>query len=321
MGKMQLQPALLWVCLTAFCWGTYGPTLHDASMNFGGSRIAPFMLVGLAYFVFAVLGSLFFLKTGMVKDCGSFTQQGAVKGLIAGALGALGALALLFALKFNPNPLVVMPLVFGGLQFFNCAFTALAMRRWPRPMALLGIFLLAAGTVLVLGFRPAPPGQNTVSTTDIALSLMFIFIGNVLGGRYGVQVHQATTALGGSEMRTMTMIGLAYLICAILIPAPLLASGVDSAKFSGLGAGYGFLAGMLGALGTFAVIFGNKYVIGGPEITMPLIFAGAPLINSCYSILKAGTPLSSISPIFAIGIGIVIVGAHVVLTNKPAPPT
>jgi drug/metabolite transporter (DMT)-like permease len=39
------------VALTALCWGAYGPVLHKGQAKMGGSRLRPFLFVGLAYFV------------------------------------------------------------------------------------------------------------------------------------------------------------------------------------------------------------------------------------------------------------------------------
>ncbi len=41
--------------MAAFCWGVYGPVLHKGQMAMQGSRLRPFICVGLAYFLIAVL--------------------------------------------------------------------------------------------------------------------------------------------------------------------------------------------------------------------------------------------------------------------------
>jgi drug/metabolite transporter (DMT)-like permease len=46
--------ALLWVAFTALCWGTYGPILHKGQAAMSGSRLRPFLCVGVAYVVVAV---------------------------------------------------------------------------------------------------------------------------------------------------------------------------------------------------------------------------------------------------------------------------
>ena len=51
--KLALIP--LSIALAALCWGSYGPILHKGQMKMAGSRLRPFLCVGLAYFVIAVL--------------------------------------------------------------------------------------------------------------------------------------------------------------------------------------------------------------------------------------------------------------------------
>ena len=49
---------LVFVFITVCCWGVYGPVLHEAQHSMGEGVIArwkPFMGVGIAYFMIAVL--------------------------------------------------------------------------------------------------------------------------------------------------------------------------------------------------------------------------------------------------------------------------
>ena len=48
------------------------------------------------------------------------------------------------------------------------------------------------------------------------------------------------------------------------------------------GLSQGTLAGVITTAGAWGVVFGNRYVKGGPTIVMPLVFAGAPVGNSFY---------------------------------------
>ncbi len=54
----QLLKVLGFVALTALCWGCYGPLLHIGQMKMHGSRMRPFICVGLAYVVVAIVGPL-----------------------------------------------------------------------------------------------------------------------------------------------------------------------------------------------------------------------------------------------------------------------
>ena len=42
------------IALTAFCWGVYGPVLHFGR-DYMESALRPFVCVGLAYFLIAVI--------------------------------------------------------------------------------------------------------------------------------------------------------------------------------------------------------------------------------------------------------------------------
>ena len=94
--------------------------------------------------------------------------------------------------------------------------------------------------------------------------------------------------------------------------------GWDALTFSGslwsLGAG---AAGAIGALGVIlAFNFGGK-----PVFVMPLIFGGAPVVNTIVSLTSQGS-LNEVGPIFLAGLILVIAGAAIVLVFAPrgAPP-
>ena len=82
--------------LTVLCWGTYGVCMHIGSSNMGdkeNGRIMAFLWVGLAYFLTAVVAPLIILKLkGGNVAFWTFPTKGWQWSLIAGTLGALGAL-------------------------------------------------------------------------------------------------------------------------------------------------------------------------------------------------------------------------------------
>src|SRR5947209_6706992 len=113
---------LVSIAVAVLCWGSYGVLLQlgGAAMERGSLR--PFICVGLAYFLIAVLvpGILLYL----IGEEGRWTPSGIVWSLIAGAAGAIGALGIILAVsKFHGNPLYVMPLVFGGAPVVNTFVT------------------------------------------------------------------------------------------------------------------------------------------------------------------------------------------------------
>ena len=74
----------------------------------------------------------------------------------AGALGALGAVCIIYSFRFGGIPLYVMPLVFGGAPIVNVLFTMVLHppKTSPSPLFYLGVLMAAGGAGLVLYFRP-----------------------------------------------------------------------------------------------------------------------------------------------------------------------
>ena len=55
LGFSQLAVVCFFIALTAVSFGCYGPTLHKGQVAMAGSRLRPFLCVGIAYFLVAVL--------------------------------------------------------------------------------------------------------------------------------------------------------------------------------------------------------------------------------------------------------------------------
>ncbi len=105
-----------------------------------------------------------------------------------------------------------------------------------------------------------------------AVALVWVF-----WGKYGVQVHSAIDGFKKSGMRAMISLSTAYVVVALG------ALGFDpDASFSGAGFTRGLGAGLITTLGAWGIVFGNRYVKGGQSIVMPLVFGGAPVVNSFY---------------------------------------
>jgi hypothetical protein len=151
----QFVGMLAAIALTAFCWGVYGPVLHFGREAMH-SNLRPFVCVGLAYFVIAVLVPLGLLARG--GERGAWTRKGVLWSLLAGAAGALGALGVILALGFGGKPIYVMPLVFGGAPVVNTLLSAALGRSFHQLKApfLAGLILVVTGAVTVLVFKPQP---------------------------------------------------------------------------------------------------------------------------------------------------------------------
>ena len=316
--KQGLQTALLWPVLTMVCWGVYGPILGKAGVAFGGSTGLSMSMIGAGYVILGILGGLLLLKTGIVPDKGRWTKVGWTKGFIAGLLGVGGNLALVIALKLYHRPEVVMPLLFGGVQLGNTLFTCLDLKAWPRRGFAFGVVLLIVGVVTALTYRPsASHGDEVMNWWFLA----FVAAVWVCWGAYGVQVHSAIGAFGKSGIRSMVALSAAYGVVALLGGLAVFAAGVEpSAQFTQTGFQGGMLAGLITTAGAWGVVFGNRYVAGGPSVVMPLVFAGAPVVNSFFAMWQSGTAFSAIDPRFWLGLLVVAVGGYLVLTNKPAAP-
>lgn len=147
---------MLWV-LFAVCaalfWGLYGPVLHKGQIGLG-HPLRALLCVGFAYFLIAVLipGGTLVAQGGI----GNFTRTGTLFSLLGGALGALGAIFVIWAFRNGGSPTYVMPIVFAGAPLVNVLFT---MYQHPpkegvNPLLYLGFLLAAGGAGMVLYFKP-----------------------------------------------------------------------------------------------------------------------------------------------------------------------
>ncbi len=157
-ARATANPNLLWVTLcilgTAVCWGSYGPVLHKGQAMMGGSRLRPFLCVGLAYFAIAVIVPFFLL--GKFPEPGGWTIDGTAWSLAAGAAGAIGALGIIYAFNFGGKPVYVMPLVFGFAPVVNTLTEIVTRGLYGQvsPWFFASMALVIVGAVTVLIFAP-----------------------------------------------------------------------------------------------------------------------------------------------------------------------
>jgi hypothetical protein len=157
---------ILFTVMTAICWGIYGPTLHKGQMAMAGSRLRPFLCVGLAYFLIAVIVPYLLLAVSPALDPGEWKVSGTIWSLAGGAAGAIGALGIILAFNFGGKPIFVMPLVFGGAPVVNTfvALTKSGMVGEVGALFIAGLILVAAGAVTVLIFAPRAPAHAPAPT-------------------------------------------------------------------------------------------------------------------------------------------------------------
>ncbi len=325
------------IALTAFCWGVYGPVLHfgrDAMQ----SALRPFVCVGLAYFLIAVIAPVALMARGREK--GSWTTTGVLWSLLAGAAGSLGALGVILALTAGGRPIYVMPLVFGGAPVVNTLLTAFLNKAFGQLKApfLAGLILVITGAVTVLVFKPQPQAGHAekpaavvepaapaeaAATAGVKQDaerffeiLLAVALALLSWGAYGPVLHKGQAAMGGSRLRPLICIGVAYFLIAVLVPLALLGPLGDQGSWSVAGVAWSMAAGSLGAVGALGTIL--AFACGGKPFTvMPVVFGCAPVINTLTTLGLSHTPTSAVSPFFLAGILIVGVGAATVLIFGP----
>ena len=339
----QFVGMLAAIALTALCWGVYGPVLH-VGREAMHSALRPFMCVGAAYFLIAVIVPAALLARGGEK--GSWTMTGVLWSLLAGACGALGALGVILALTAGGRPIYVMPLVFGGAPVVNTLLSAFLNRAFDQLKApfLAGLLLVITGAVTVLVFKPqpAPPAAPPATaqqadaqepaTGDTAAGqaakaiekrterfvevLLAVALTICCWGAYGPVLHRGQMAMKGSRLRPLLCIGLAYFLIAVLVPLSLLSPLGDSGSWNLGGVLWSLAGGSLGAIGALGTIL--AFTLGGKPFTvMPVVFGLAPVINTLTSSVMQGISLRDVSPFFLAGMLIVGVGAATVLAFAP----
>ena len=146
------MPWYIWALMTVICWGTYGVCMHTGSMKMESpehGRIMAFLWVGLAYFLTAVIAPIIILKLkGGPIDFWAYPAKGWQWSLIAGTLGAIGALGVLLAFGAAPKPTVVyvpviMSIIFAGAPIVNAIVNTTKANAWGNVSApfILGIVL------------------------------------------------------------------------------------------------------------------------------------------------------------------------------------
>ncbi len=149
---------MLWILFAvgaALFWGIYGPSLHTGQVQLGNPFRA-LLCVGLAYFLIGVLVPVIALWAQGDLTAQGFNLKGTAMATFAGALGALGAVCIIYAFKAGGLPTYVMPLVFGGAPLVNVLVSMWLHppKTAPHPLLYVGFLLTALGAGLVLYFKP-----------------------------------------------------------------------------------------------------------------------------------------------------------------------
>ena len=141
---------LLFVLGAVLSWGLYGPALHQGQVALG-NPLRALLCVGVASFLIGVLVPLAGLASQ--GQLGGFNRAGVIGATAGGALGALGAVCIIWAFRAGGTPTYVMPLVFGGAPLVNVLVSMWQPPKTSRVRCSVG-FLLASAAI-VLRYKPA----------------------------------------------------------------------------------------------------------------------------------------------------------------------
>lgn len=326
------------ILMTVLCWGNYGPLMHQGQEWMHHSSLRPFIGVGFAYFLIAVVVPAIQLWTKGEK--GHWTTGGTVLSLLAGSVGAVGALGVIMAFKFGGSPVYVMPLVFGGAPVVNTLVT-MSMTRTFRHVSvifLIGVITAALGAAGVLWFKPraapvehtivgAPPEEASservpppVETPAQGLVYLSVLAAACCWGSYGPVLHKGQMKMHGSRMRPFLCVGIAYFAIAVAVPLAILSVYTEGGHWTVAGTLWSLAGGAAGAIGALGIIMAFNFG-GKPIYVMPLVFGFAPVMNTVTTMSIEGTWAGVLNNIpFLLSLLLVICGAVTVLVFAPRPP-
>jgi hypothetical protein len=315
----KLMLVLPFIALAFLCWGAYGPLLHSGQEAMARSSLRPFLCVGVAYFVVAVIVPILLLRTQ--GEAGEWTLGGTFWSLAAGAAGAAGALGVIFAFRLGAKPVYVMPLVFGCAPVVNTLVTMATNRslRQASPVFYLGVLLAALGAAGVLFFKPGERSLNIADLTvrDFVGVLIAIAVTAISWGVYGPMLHRGQQKMLGSRLRPLLCVGLSYFGMAVVVPLAMLGMWIEPGHWSLSGVLWSLAGGAAGAIGALGIILAFNFG-GRPIYVMPLVFGCAPIVNTLITIVGHGA-WSQVPLAFYPSLTLAIIGAVTVLVFAPKP--
>jgi hypothetical protein len=332
------------LALTVLGWGFYGPVLRAGQIGMstegGIATLRPFVCLGLAYFLIAVIAPVLWLH--FRGEQGEWTLRGIAWSFAGGSLGAIGAFAIILASVFGGRPIWVMPLVFGGAPVVNAFLTIVMARRIKEigPLFLAALIIVIIGVCVVLIAAPhaapkvAPQVDASSNQADAASAaptpasavaqsgfwawtrrLLAVALAVLSWGAYGPVLHRGQAAMHHSRMRAFICVGLAYNVIAIIVPYFFLGEMGEASTYVSWGTLWSLIAGAIAAIGALGIIMAFHFG-GRPVFVMPLVFGLAPVVNTFVAISSHGS-WSRINPFFWAGLILVIAGAVMVLVLAP----
>jgi hypothetical protein len=158
----------------------------------------------------------------------------------------------------------------------------------------------------------------------VLVVLAFVLGAALSWGVYVPLVHRATMQLQ-SNLRAFLFVGVAYLLVAVVLPLVMIfvlkwdPTAKAAPNFNTVPVMWGLIAGLAGALGALCVIFAvTNAGAGGAIYVAPLVFAGAPIVNTFATLYYFAPAKTAPDWRFLTGIGLAAVGAAMVMIFKPA---
>lgn len=159
--------------------------------------------------------------------------------------------------------------------------------------------------------------------SKFTIVLLFVLGAALSWGIYVPTVHLAAQALK-SNLRAFLFIGVAYFLVAVLVPAVFIfvlkndPTAKGTPNFDLVPVLWGIAAGTAGAVGALCVIFAvTNAGKGGAIYVAPLVFAGAPIINTIATITYFHPVKTLPDWRFFLGLLLAVIGAAMVMIYKP----
>lgn len=156
---------------------------------------------------------------------------------------------------------------------------------------------------------------------DVLWPVIFASLTALFWGMYGPAIGFSRTAEGNNPFKPYLMIGVAYLIWAIIGGAAGMAYTKVPFSFSGAGVTWGFIGGSLGAFGALTLTLAMFSFPGKPrpELVMPIVFGGAVTVNAITNLVISYRQGGAHAPSPWLWLGMVVVATGIVVVAYNTP--